>query len=406
MKAYKSGSLKYIIAGVTLILVVALCELTFAIMNRFRSSDIGRQAIVTVHPQRSDDQIQQPTDFFDYDPILGHAGIPSVSFKFENSEVRHNRSGFRDRDRSEKKPSHTKRVLVLGDSQVWGWGVAMENTIPVLLESRLRSHFPRMDWEVMNFGVSGYGTDQELLLFLTQGLNYSPDYVVLVVFTDNDLQEIITSSMWGIDKPRFHLMDGELCLFNFPPPRSEKWPFRWPAINTTSSGGLLGFVHAVSKRSEIVRFFERRAPRVDVATLLYSHDQVGLLRQRFAEVRKFIPCIRESGSAAPQPVATGNEVFLALLDRLQYEAKAIGAKLFVAFKPISHVYQEDRHDQIYEELVRESRKLNIPVFDILSVGKANKITFEDLFIAGAHLGALGNQMISDAVVEWIRGETQ
>ncbi|MBU1849701.1 MAG: hypothetical protein KKH40_03155, partial [Nanoarchaeota archaeon] len=44
----------------------------------------------------------------------------------------------------------------------------------------------KLDYEVINLGVSGYGTDQELILLQKEGLKYNPDVVILGFYLEND----------------------------------------------------------------------------------------------------------------------------------------------------------------------------------------------------------------------------
>src|SRR4030095_7046576 len=56
-----------------------------------------------------------------------------------------------------------KRILVLGDSLVFGHGVGDADSFPARLETVLREQTQRV--EVLNGGVPGYGTDQSYQLF-------------------------------------------------------------------------------------------------------------------------------------------------------------------------------------------------------------------------------------------------
>ena len=72
--------------------------------------------------------------------------------------------------------------------------------------------------EVINFGVSGYGTDQELLLFKEQGKKLKPDVVVLVV-SGNDFGDNLRSTVnVYYQKPVFRIEQGRLVLTNRPVP--------------------------------------------------------------------------------------------------------------------------------------------------------------------------------------------
>jgi hypothetical protein len=97
------------------------------------------------------------------------------------------------------------RVLLLGDSFVFGHGVEEDETVAAQLERFLPG------CEVVNLGVTGYSTDQELLLLRERGLAYRPDVVILLVCA-NDLLDNGKDTAWGLyAKPRF-LLDGDRLL--------------------------------------------------------------------------------------------------------------------------------------------------------------------------------------------------
>jgi lysophospholipase L1-like esterase len=78
---------------------------------------------------------------------------------------------------------------VLGDSFAWGYGVEESERFSQLLEGALGA-------EVINAGVSGYSTDQELLWYGNEGIKYETDLVILVIagndVGDNDRQLVNT----------------------------------------------------------------------------------------------------------------------------------------------------------------------------------------------------------------------
>jgi hypothetical protein len=67
---------------------------------------------------------------------------------------------------------------LLGDSFAMGDGVERGELFADVLENLL----PKT--EVVNLGVSGYGTDQELLTYLRRGRQYRPDVVLLPGFRE------------------------------------------------------------------------------------------------------------------------------------------------------------------------------------------------------------------------------
>jgi hypothetical protein len=103
--------------------------------------------------------------------------------------VRINSDGLRDREHEIQKPPNTFRIAVLGDSYTEAMNVPIGEAFWSVLERELLSCHERgeRDVEVINFGVSGYGTAQELLTVRTRVWRYSPDLVLLAFYTGNDL---------------------------------------------------------------------------------------------------------------------------------------------------------------------------------------------------------------------------
>lgn len=102
--------------------------------------------------------------------------------------VRLNRHGFLGEDRELEKPPGVYRMLILGDSFTAGLHVAEPDAFPARLEASLNAK--RADgarFEIINAGVPGYSTAQELALFREIGWKHQPDLVVLTVYLGNDL---------------------------------------------------------------------------------------------------------------------------------------------------------------------------------------------------------------------------
>jgi len=123
-------------------------------------------------------------------PVLGHFNVPNfhgwIKTSEFTSEVRISPLGLRDpRNEYERRPD-VHRILLLGDSFVEGVQVSATDTVASQLEQAL-GRTGRRAVEVVNAGVAGYGTGQEMLLFEQEGLRYEPQVVVLVVFLGNDI---------------------------------------------------------------------------------------------------------------------------------------------------------------------------------------------------------------------------
>jgi hypothetical protein len=156
--------------------------------------------------------------YVEYDAELGWSYRPHTAERHASDEfdveVRTNARGFRGPEwnlEASAGADRRPRVLVLGDSFGFGWGVEYEESLPARLQRE------RPDWQVLGAGVSGFGTDQECLLLERLDPGVRADCVV-VVFCDNDLVECSGDESYGKHKPRFVRADDGLRLVGVPVP--------------------------------------------------------------------------------------------------------------------------------------------------------------------------------------------
>lgn len=111
---------------------------------------------------------------------------PGLRGTFLGQPLQVNAFGLRDRDYPPAKPEGTYRIIGLGDSVMFGWGVAQEEPFLEVLERRLDAGGGRK-LEVLNFAVPGYNTAMEVATFEHRALAFDPDLVILH-FVQNDLK--------------------------------------------------------------------------------------------------------------------------------------------------------------------------------------------------------------------------
>jgi hypothetical protein len=126
-----------------------------------------------------------------------------------------NSEGFRNAvDFSLLSPYTTKtRIMLLGDSFVFGLYVEEEDTLSSILDSKLGE-----DYDVFNLGISGWGIDQMLLAYQKYTDVIKPEIVILT-YIDNDIRRAMEAyrRYEGVNKPSFEIRHDRLV----PKSRSE-----------------------------------------------------------------------------------------------------------------------------------------------------------------------------------------
>jgi hypothetical protein len=133
--------------------------------------------------------------------------------------VKHNSLGLRD---TEPVLSDKPKILFVGDSFVWGNDVEEDERFTELLRKSLPGH------EIVNAGVSGYGTDQEYLWLKRLWDRIEPSVVVLMFTVVNDRWDNSSNVRYdGYFKPYFDTApDGRLLLKGQPAPKPRQLYFR------------------------------------------------------------------------------------------------------------------------------------------------------------------------------------
>lgn len=112
---------------------------------------------------------------------------PDMDEVFQGVRIKTNSYGLRGPEFERTKPKGKKRILILGDSVVLGWGVEYEDTFPNLLQN---SYGSDDKVEVIPAGVSSWNTRTEYEYFKAEAVNFEPDILVLIVVSnDTDPKE-------------------------------------------------------------------------------------------------------------------------------------------------------------------------------------------------------------------------
>ncbi|BCG03588.1 hypothetical protein PPGU19_081560 (plasmid) [Paraburkholderia sp. PGU19] len=176
-----------------------------------------------------------------YDPILGYRFAPGLKLRIPHEGggylVKTNRDGFRCDHPVTPRKRTEHRVLVFGDSYTAGDGVSNGKRYTDVLEQQLT------DTEVINFGLSGSGTDQQYLVFQQYASQIDYDAVVISVLVENIQRNVVRERDWAdrtgeairVPKPWFELSaDNGLSLKGIPVPP----PYRLADLSLPQAGGM------------------------------------------------------------------------------------------------------------------------------------------------------------------------
>lgn len=280
------------------------------------------------------------------DGQLGFALRPGVRVRHVDRDfsvtVAVNESGMRGPERPPARRPGTARVLLLGDSFAFGWGVEQEETFGARLEQLLAGRVGPV--EVWSAAVPGWDTTQHYLYLHTRGVALDPDLVLLAA-GENDLAELAFD--------RLTLDEGRL------PVRVEPM---WRIIDATGRMRYLGTGRAALPR----------APWPG-ETWLQDHSHLyHWLRFRLAKLSA-VMAVRRARPPAPEWLASdpGRPIARLSPDELQ-RALATSAEFRLRY----HLF-------LVEAMERETRARGVPL-RVLLVAHSGETRPADAALAGLH----------------------
>jgi lysophospholipase L1-like esterase len=134
---------------------------------------------------------------------VSHRNRPGVHFEdLYGVRVDINSKGLRDHEYGYRKMPGVYRILVLGDSVTFGWGVQFEDTYPKRLERALNARRDGIKYEVLNSGSGNYKTRDEAIFLKEEGLKYDPDMLILGYFV-NDAEPHSQLRQYGLKRSSY-----------------------------------------------------------------------------------------------------------------------------------------------------------------------------------------------------------
>lgn len=163
---------------------------------------VNAQRVVGLSQQRTEPAPPRPGEPYRLGHLIRAAKNPDIVFElvpnldvpFLGKRLVTNADGFRGPRRDRTKPPNGFRIVGLGDSVLFGWGVEYEESGLPKLEQLVQRALPGKVVEAVDTGVPGYNTAMELQVLRDKGLAFQPDLVV-VDYVGNDLD--LPNYLWS-----------------------------------------------------------------------------------------------------------------------------------------------------------------------------------------------------------------
>jgi lysophospholipase L1-like esterase len=235
--------------------------LTVAIFSTIISLLAGEFIIKHVMPQETYDLARMVgIHTFEESPIIPYQLKKNVD-KFLHiaftREFTHylstNSQSARGEEFSQDKPKDTYRILFLGDSMTFGWGVEDNQAYPYLVGKYLNQSLRKINYqkiETINAGFTDGNTlDTYYLYYKEIGAKYNPDLVIVDLFPYNDLSDMYYN-LWEktdekgyptrISSKTHKVVDGYLVSR-----RKTNWKYEIPILRNSHLGMI--FLNALEK---------------------------------------------------------------------------------------------------------------------------------------------------------------
>jgi len=143
-----------------------------------------------------------------FHPQLGWETIPETTVTNGKVTYTTNALGMR----SPEVDFSRGHILLVGDSVTFGLGVNNDETVSHFLQNEEK--ISSFNFQVLNFGVPGYGIGQYYLNLKRHINKLNPKVIVLILYTANDLDETRKDNRYGISKPFFFYENDQLLDLN------------------------------------------------------------------------------------------------------------------------------------------------------------------------------------------------
>jgi len=315
--------------------------------------------------------VEPKTRLFVPDAELGWRPRPGVKTEWGHVRVEINAKGLRGPEVAWTKPAGTLRILYLGDSVTFGFGLErVEDTYPYVVGAALEQQL-ETPVETVNSGVGGWSPWQQYAYLQRDGLRYQPD-VIVVGFVLNDITEKFSLLRFGGTSSGWHLS-------RVAQSRLDHW----------------------LSQSAIVSF-----AREGIAQFRFGADVfVGAQRYEAEEVRWL------AAHARGERLRRAWEITFENLEKIFATASDHGIGAVLAVFPYAFQLDEPATTGAPQQMLREfAEARGIPYLDLMPALAAEARAGSEsggagvraLYLDPAHFSTRGNRAVGAAIAEFLR----
>lgn len=311
--------------------------------------------------------------------------------------------GFRNPLVEMPKPSDTYRILMLGDSTTFGFGVDQYETVPALLESAFdQNKFHASTYEVINAGVPGYGTAQEWLLYKRWVHQLDPDLVILMFLVTNDIEDNMCFNK-AEPTPCFTIEQNQLVRKETAAPEDS------PVAPPPESPSILNDLHTyiflrtrgrrvIASNPEVVRFLTERGFQFDSGTLtptLHSWYDADYAAEGWQLTQALLDALLSDTRQDALPL-----MLVILPGRPQTTENYATLSDLLYGDTIEGILFRDQPRRPQEVLARWADERGVPYLDTLDSLK-QVASSKSINLIDGHFNALGNQVIASGIYAFL-----
>ena len=303
---------------------------------------------------------QEPSDIlgFTMAPNFGGRGPLDVWVKINSQGLRS------DVEYEWAKPQDEIRILGIGDSFTFGWGVSLEESFLQRLEHRLHQ-MTGSDIETINAGVPGWNLNHYYVYLKERGIRYSPDVIVLSYFINdvpNSIQETIPAN----------------------PKHQRGWEHK---------GGLFRF-------SYLFNFVKSFANNIRRKNRFKRIDHLSQIEARWKELAKAgSSLIIDSGE---EQTRASSQIIKTLFKKIQFIANQHDSRLIIMLIPDVAQLHQPEMQHINRVLTSITEEMNIAFTDMTPVfeSSSDPQTFY-FWPKDWHTNALGHEKMAETLTPLI-----